>query len=207
MRCFTLIAVTAIFVSALSGCGRERAPAPRYAVPREITELLDNSTQFVLLSVDPLPVDFPHSWLEPPKDVFHGHAVLGRTEIRDKAQRAFLLRALYKGIGESDGTTGHTCFSPRHAIHAVHGNNTLDLLICFECLWIRTYTHDGEGLMTTSDSPQKSFDDVLKAAHIPLAPPKGPNQAMQPTAHRRTASVYMTKTPSFQATLAVVSGG
>jgi hypothetical protein len=35
----------------------------------------------------------------------------------------------------------------------------------------------------------------------------GPNQAMQPTARRRTASLSMTKKLLFQARLAVTSGG
>jgi len=34
-----------------------------------------------------------------------------------------------------------------------------------------------------------------------------PNQTMQPTAGRRTASLSMTKTRSFQAVLALASGG
>src|SRR5262249_50819243 len=37
--------------------------------------------------------------------------------------------------------------------------------------------------------------------------PKGPNQAMQPTASRRTASLPMARTTSFQASRAAISGG
>ena len=174
-----------IFAASVVACGRHEGVAPRNVAPPEITAILDNSMQFVLLSIDPLAVNMRNAPAGHPQEVFHGHAVLGKTEIRDKAQRAALLESLYKGIGESDGKTVHMCFNPRHGIHATNGNTTVDLLICFECWQMLIYTHDRERMLTTTESPQTSFDKALKAAHIPLAPP-GPNQAMQSTTDPRT---------------------
>src|SRR5438045_8655502 len=99
MRAVNAFGIAAAFaISSLPACSRGPDAVGRKAVPHEITAVLDNSTQFVLLSVDPLPIDFPHPWLEPPKEVFHGHAILGATAITDKGQLAALLRALSNGI-------------------------------------------------------------------------------------------------------------
>ena len=108
---------------------------------------------------------------DPPlKETFHDFAVLGRTEIYDQKQRAELLRALYKGIADSDGRVG-ACFNPRHGISASLAGETVDLVICFECLSIETYAKDEKPVLTTS-SPQPTFNHALKKAGLPIAKEK-----------------------------------
>ena len=50
-------------------------------------------------------------------------------------------------------------------------------------------------------------EDVYYRLPHDVEPPKRPNQAMQPTAGRRTVSPFVMKTPPLQATLAFASGG
>src|SRR4051812_10662408 len=168
IRSKTLVLAALIMAASVVACKRDVAVFLRNPPPRDITAVLDNSTQFVLLSVDPLP-----GWFEEeatsPKDVFYDHAIIGKIVLQGKRQRTALLRALYQGISESDGKTIHTCFNPRHGIHATDGKATVDLLICFECWQIYTYTDHGHNMITITDSPKKAFDEALRAAGIPVS--------------------------------------
>ena len=62
------------------------------------------------------------------------------------------------------------CFIPRHGIRMTSGRDTVDLVICFECLSVNVYVNDKreKGFLTTRD-PQPTFDAVLKAAGVKLA--------------------------------------
>ena len=80
-----------------------------------------------------------------------------------------LVAALKKGVEENDGTVAN-CFNPRHGIRATHEGNTVELVICFECLSMQAYLGaERSGALTTA-SPERTFDDVLRAAKVPLAP-------------------------------------
>lgn len=138
---------------------------------------LENSEQFTLYSLDPCSIyaiatDNPKEDHEPKpnttlKEKFHRYTVLGKTRIVDSAIKARLIRALYGGIDEG-GSAGIICFNPRHGIRVVRGEQTVDLLICFECQKIYAYTNSSSGRAYTSGSPQKIFDSTLVDAKIPL---------------------------------------
>jgi hypothetical protein len=70
---------------------------------------------------------------------------------------------------------------------------------------------DGADRFIILDWPSFTRSDESRALEAAitnrLAAPQASNQTMQPTAGRRTASLSMTKTRSFQASLAVTSGG
>ena len=57
------------------------------------------------------------------------------------------------------------------------------------------------------DSPQRTHKIGEHVQYVRFINPFGPNQAMQPTASRRTASLSMSNTRSFQISLAPISGG
>ncbi len=62
-------------------------------------------------------------------ETFHGYGVLGRTTIRDAEDIKTLSAAFLKGRRQGGNT--FLCFEPRHGIHVRHGNQDLDLVICF----------------------------------------------------------------------------
>jgi len=86
------------------------------------------------------------------------------------AKSLALLAALRKGIQESDGTVA-ACFEPRLAIRATQNGHTVDVIICFHCMYIEV-VYDEKLIpgYTTTASAEKIFDDVLRDAGIPLAP-------------------------------------
>jgi hypothetical protein len=101
---------------------------------------------------------------------WHGYRLLGKTAVGSPDVRARLVTALESGIAKSTGP-GARCFVPRHGLHAVSGDRTVDLLICFECSWVRVFTAGAEtpaAVVTTSD-PQPLFDQVLRAAKVARA--------------------------------------
>ena len=48
------------------------------------------------------------------------------------------------------------------------GGMTVDLLICFECSWVRVFTHGAEtpAAVVTTTNPQATSDQVLLAATV-----------------------------------------
>jgi hypothetical protein len=146
-------------------------------LPTATRKILDTGERFVLLSLDPTPPGLRSESAPPPKETFHDYGVLGRTDIHSTEERAELLHALYKGIVESDGSVA-ACFNPRHGITATLGGDTVDLVICFECLSIETYAGQAEGVLArsanvlTTHSPQPMFNRALERARLPVAKEK-----------------------------------
>ena len=101
-------------------------------------------------------------------ETFHGYGVLGRTTIRDSDDMKTLAAAFLKGRRQGGQT--FLCFDPRHGIHVRHGNQDLDLVICFECAQGHLYFGSFDGLwFGISSSPQPSFDQVFKKAGLQIA--------------------------------------
>jgi len=136
-------------------------------LPPETRRVLEAGERFVLLSLDPTPPALRRKSDPPPKETFHDYAVLGKVEIRDETERAALVQALYKGIRDSDGRFA-LCFNPRHGLSVTLGGETLDLVICFECLQVQTYATHRKDVLTT-DSPQPTFNQALESAGLPIA--------------------------------------
>jgi hypothetical protein len=103
----------------------------------------------------------------PAEEMFHGHRVLGKTEIRERVERAHLLRDLYKGIALA-GPDVPKCFNPRHGIRATSGSDTVDLVICFECFQIQTHAKHGADVLTAR-SPESAFNQALERAGLAIA--------------------------------------
>jgi len=145
--------------------------------------VLDKGDKFILLSLDPIyagekkaswalgtnrvPSPDPAKTSDPPKMMFHDYVILGSVEIRDQRERSELLRALYKGISDSDGRVA-ACFNPRHGLSASLAGETVDLVICFECLSVATYAKNGKGVLTTR-SPLPTFNRALQREGLPIA--------------------------------------
>jgi hypothetical protein len=66
------------------------------------------------------------------------------------------------------------CFDPRHAIRVQHEGKSIYLLICFECEQVYVYVGDEldrDKWFPIKASAQPVFDEVLKAAGVPLPKP------------------------------------
>ena len=157
------VALALLLAAALS-C----AEGKKNKVPDDVKAALDKADTFELYSLDP-------GKGEAVKDGFHGWKVLGKTTVKDADTRKQIVAALAKGAEENDGRAAK-CFEPRHGIRVIRDGKTTDLVICFACLQVRTYQgdKDGAGFLTTA-SPQATFDKMLKAADVPLAPKPKPD--------------------------------
>ncbi len=81
--------------------------------------------------------------------------------------RADLITRFYDGI-EKQEVFAACCFSPHHALRAVRGNKTVDLVICFSCSGVQIHYGKEEGRTHVGKSPQRFFDHVLTSAGVPL---------------------------------------
>jgi hypothetical protein len=65
------------------------------------------------------------------KNKFQGCRVSRHARVSDPEQRKELIDAILYSIGSSGN--GNACWGPRHGIRAVHNEERIELLICFEC--------------------------------------------------------------------------
>lgn len=129
-------------------------------IPADVKAALEKAGEWELYSLQPIEVT--------DKDAFHGWKVLGKTAVKDADTRKALLAALDKGAKDNDGSVAK-CFNPRHGIRIKAGDQTIDLVICFECFQAVVFTGDKHtGKFLTTASPQPALDKVLTDAKIPL---------------------------------------
>src|SRR5262249_35638882 len=126
IRCLPIVLVLAVLALPWS-----KAYPEEQKLPDKVWAILNEADQLELLSLDP-------DQEKDSKDKFHGWNVLGKTEIKDKKAREGVVSAVSKGVKESDGTRAN-CFEPRHGVRASKGKQTVDLVICFECLSVEIY--------------------------------------------------------------------
>jgi hypothetical protein len=134
-------------------------------LPTDVQNILAHPDRIELLSLQPTPFPRPE-----PAHAFHDWKVLGRVTVLNSWTQGKIIRAVKKGIADSDGSVA-ACFNPRHGIRAVRGEHTADLVLCFECNQIYVYL-DGEKKTTvlTAKTGQPALDAVLTDAGVPLAP-------------------------------------
>ncbi len=164
---FLLIACLGALWFVLHRGERSEFDPRRNALPPDAQKILDSGGRFVLLSLNPTPANISTNTAGSAGETFHGYPVLGKTEIKDAKQRKELLRALYRGIADSDGSVAG-CFNPRHGISATLENKTVELVICFECLSMTVYADGQSGVLTTR-SPLPTFNKALEEARLPVA--------------------------------------
>lgn len=137
----------------------------------KVKYILANADHFELFSLQPvLEMGFGSDTKFDKTKGFHGHTILGSHVIKDGDARAKLVDSLDQAVANAKAIAG--CFNPRHGIRAKLKDESVDLVICFECanLHVHGPGDNKEGLMVLS-SPQSLFDDVLRKADIPLAKP------------------------------------
>ncbi|HEY6154721.1 MAG TPA: hypothetical protein VIW07_13355 [Candidatus Udaeobacter sp.] len=157
----TSAAFLSLLLASLSSCTKQ----PH--IVTALQKLADTPSKFVLYSIDP--GKLAHDESIQTETVFRGYDILGHAQITDANEQRALLRALARGASQNDSTIA-ACFNPRHALHIEQGGRSIDFVICFECLQVRTFGFSADREFLTSRSPQSTFDDSLRRHQIPLAP-------------------------------------
>jgi hypothetical protein len=136
-------------------------------ISANIFNVLTNSENFTLYSIEGSDIGENKEWKG---EVFHGFPVLGKTEIKNTANRLELVSSLGKSVKDSRGIVA-SCFMPRHGIRSIQGTNLVDVVICFKCLSIEIYTSStntiSKELLITS-SAQSVFERAVKSANLPV---------------------------------------
>jgi hypothetical protein len=160
---FIIIAI-AIGIWALNNSGADASSSKR-ALSFPTRTFLRKCDKFILLSLDPSSDEDASK-----SEQFHKYRVLGKTEVKDAKRKWELITALITGVERArDRTFIALCFSPRHAIHAVAGTNSVDLLICFECGKIAEFTAAEQCFCKMEDDAKEVFNRTLTEAGVPLA--------------------------------------
>jgi hypothetical protein len=127
----------------------------------EVFRILERSTSMDLIALNP-------EGVVNEAESFHGYGVLGRATIHDAGD----IKALAAGFvrGRREGGDVVLCFEPRHGIRVRHGEQDLDLVICFQCkqgyLYHRAFR---KWLFVISGSPRETFDQIFKKSGLRIA--------------------------------------
>jgi hypothetical protein len=142
--------------------------SPTNVIPDAVRKALDKSETFELYSLEPGTGIRNKEQADPKKEEFHGYEVLGKTVVKAAEDRKKLVEAFRLGVEDNGGTVAG-CFIPRHGIRLKTGKDTIDLVICFQCMSVNVHINGKQekGFLVTSD-PQPAFDAVLKAAGVKL---------------------------------------
>ena len=125
--------------------------------PTENT-VLEKSDKGELLALNPTPDENAAATTTTGSD-FHGYRVLGRTELQ-KDERDRLIQATREAIDASDGRA-MKCFNPRHGLRIVAQGDTVDLVICFECMQMKVYQGAQERMVLIGQEQEGEFDEAL----------------------------------------------
>ncbi|MGL6094782.1 MAG: hypothetical protein ACRC7O_03125 [Fimbriiglobus sp.] len=132
--------------------------------------------RLILISIDGR--DPPLNGENPRKgttDLFYRYPVLGSVEVTDREARRAILADLNRGMADKNATLAK-CFWPRHGVRVMKNGTVTDLVICFECGHVRFMATETEHrTVPTSRFPQRTLNDILRAANIPLAPGMSPD--------------------------------
>ena len=157
-------AVLGIGLALLFWWGRQRRI--NAAFPPEVKLTLDKCDKFYLYSLQS--ERLPQTDLKTMPN-FHGYPILGQTRVRPTPQRADLLAALRDGLGKNSNCA---CFAPHYGVRVVRGNQTVDLLISFECEQMEIYGARGLHRISVSSSATSVFNHTLAEYDVPLPQPQ-----------------------------------
>jgi hypothetical protein len=122
------------------------------------------------LEATPAPIDFE-------REPYKAPAVLGYSEITDRAEQRTLITALASSARHTKG--GALCHNPRHGLYIETGTSTIILSICFECQNVYTFGSPNsvgrfaDGGFSITDAPASVFNATLKRHGVPV--PQGPS--------------------------------
>ena len=100
---------------------------------------------------------------------FHGWKILGRTKVTDGAIRKEVVTSLLKGMQEID--VGAKCFIPRHGLRVTAGDESVDMVICFQCSRLSAYVNKNpkDEYLLVDGTAAPALNKILKKVGISLA--------------------------------------
>ena len=130
-------------------------------IPADLLKIFEHaeSVEFFSMNAQPVKAD------EMPE--FHGWQVLGKTHI-EKKERQVIVQELTLAL-EKNGLVSR-CFFPRHGLRFTQGDRQVDLVICFQCNWVKIYANDQEEEQNLfiAAGPRGRFNEILRRANVTL---------------------------------------
>lgn len=162
-----LICCEVLSVVVIAGCGTN--PVAGMGAPDHLTLYSLDGKHRSIQSPDESQEEKQKDIVQEAFELFHEFPVLGKAAIDDPARRAEIMSAFKQGIERSDGTM-NKCFWPRHGIRVTKDKQTIDYVICFECLQFEV--HDGSitSRKPITRDPQTLLNAILKEKGVPLPP-------------------------------------
>jgi hypothetical protein len=151
--------------------GRETDVVKR-ALPGVDRETLERADRLEFLAVQPYPGVLPGEPPIEPGDDFHGYRILGRAHLTDPGERRALIEAVYRGFNGLLEPAA-ACFNPRHGLRARRGEQTVEILLCYECSTARIFSaahESGAEAAALAKVGEDVLDGLLKAHGLPKAP-------------------------------------
>jgi len=175
---FSGLCVSVLWLLLLDTCGQvnwelsdpKQSKEVREKWLRETRDFLERAEEFTVFSLDPVPWNWKpkKEQKRTPKSEFHGYIELGKIHLPRSAERTNLVAAFIEGIANGRGYSA--CFEPRHGLRAIQGTNTVELVICYSCKQVYSYSNSRTNrIFHTTARPVHEFTVLLKKAKIPLA--------------------------------------
>ena len=119
-------------------------------------------------SIDVVSITLPRKQDET-KD-FHGYHEFGRVTVRSAEKKGQVISCFAKWATMRQHEEPNNCLVPRHAIHAVYGDVTVDFIICFECGYYETEVTFADNFLDGAKQAKQVLNEVLTAGGVELAP-------------------------------------
>jgi hypothetical protein len=126
----------------------------------DLRDLLERAEQMEVFQLNPRALEDAK---QAPEQTFHGYEILRRARADRAEQREEVAALLGKSLHWSELLRA-ACFNPRHGLRLVHQKRTVDLVICFECHYIKIY--EGDELASSVSvlvREHKIFEQILDA--------------------------------------------
>ncbi len=142
----------------------------------EDKKILEEGERFVLYALLPMNQggemerDAKRSRTKSRKTFFQGYEVVSAKEIKDKSTRERMLEAVYSGIRGGDPSKQASCFEPHHALHAQLGNQSVDIVPCFDCRNVYVFVDGTRRDGAITEAPLDVLDEALLDAKMIVMP-------------------------------------
>ncbi len=125
--------------------------------------------EFDSLTLYSLESDFDKLLLPDDAELFHGYAVLGKTDVSKEVSEK-VVASIRSDI--ANGSTVSKCFWPHHALRILVDGKPLDVLICYKC---RGFKRTDDGVLVATSFPidvssRQMINEILQAKGIDLSP-------------------------------------
>jgi hypothetical protein len=138
--------------------------------------VLRNAKEVEVFSIDPTWAEDSDKYKDP-KIGFQERKPLGKTLVKDVETADKIKKEVFESLHILPKLERTLCFIPRHGLRVKTHNDTLDMLICFQCKKVHI-VFNGKPLaeLAIRKDSQVLFNDILKAAKVPLADGAEPDE-------------------------------